>query len=36
MQVSGAGGASEEADEHPDDDSGAAAQHVEVQVRETE
>lgn len=36
VQVSWAGGASEEADENPDGDSGEAAQHVEVQVRETE
>jgi hypothetical protein len=35
VQVSWAGGASEEADENPDGDSDEAAQHVEVQVRET-
>ena len=36
MQVLWAGGASEEADENPDGDRGEAAQHVEVEVRETE
>lgn len=36
VQVSRVGGASEEADQNPDSDSGEAAQHVEVQVRETE
>jgi len=36
LQVSWAGGASEEADENPDCDSREAVQHVEVQVRETE
>jgi hypothetical protein len=33
VQVSWAGGASEEADENPDDYSGEAAQHAEVQVQ---
>jgi acetyl-CoA carboxylase beta subunit len=36
VQVSWAGGTSEEADEKADSDSGDAAQNAEVQVRETE